>query len=88
MEVGETVQFHAEIVDKNGHPMGSSPSVVWSVSLPGIASIGADGLALGLAEGQTSVTAALGSVSGRATLDVVEAEFTHATVLYFADSAQ
>jgi PKD repeat protein len=69
LEVGQTQTFSAVAREASGNPVSASFS--WASSSPQVASI-ADGLATGLAEGSTQITASSGGVtSNAATLTVI-----------------
>jgi uncharacterized protein YjdB len=68
--IGATQQFTAQAFDASGAPL---PGVTfeWRSSAPSVATIDAStGLATGLANGNTTITAAIGDIAGTATLTV------------------
>lgn|GEM_PF-3789157 len=69
--VGDQVQFSAVARDQNGIALNPQPALTWKSSDPGKASVNTTGLTLGLAAGQTQITAAASGVTSNAvTLDV------------------
>jgi hypothetical protein len=68
--VGGTAQFTAAVSDLHGAPLPSA-AVTWSSSDAGVATVDVNGLASGAAVGTPTITATSGSVSGDATLVVV-----------------
>jgi hypothetical protein len=68
--VGATQQFTATGTYSDGSTANLTSSVSWSSSDASIASIASSGLATGTAAGSTTITAALGGVSGSASLAV------------------
>ncbi|HSM05112.1 MAG TPA: Ig-like domain-containing protein, partial [Longimicrobiales bacterium] len=74
--LGATLQFTAVVRDQDGDVM-SGQSVVWTSDDPTVASIDAlSGLATALDEGDVTITAAVGTVSGTADLAVTSAPCT------------
>jgi hypothetical protein len=71
INVGETSQFTATLIDLHGN-VTTGPAVTWSSSNPAVATINASGLATGVAPGTVTITASLGYVSGTAQLTVVQ----------------
>ncbi len=67
---GSTVQFTAMGSYSDGHTQNLSTEVTWSSSVAGTATINANGLANGVAAGNTQITAALSGQSAMATLTV------------------
>lgn len=67
--IGATRQFTATARDANGHTIAGSP-VLWSSSVPGVATISPTGLVTAVANGTTTIKAAVGAVEGLATLTV------------------
>ena len=67
---GSTVQFTAMGSYSDGHTQNLSTQVTWSSSVTGTATINANGLATGVAAGNTQVSAALSGQSAMATLTV------------------
>lgn len=76
IDVGGTQQFTAALQDLHGEPL-VGPTVTWSSGDAGVATVNADGLATGEAEGAATITATAGPASGHGTLGVT-------TVLYDA----
>lgn len=70
VDVGETVQFSAKIVDRNGQE--TDTSFTWSVSATGFGSITEEGLFTGLARGRGNVYAAIGDLTGSSHVTVVD----------------
>jgi hypothetical protein len=70
----KTAQFTATGTFSAGVPQDITSSVTWASSQPGIATIATSGVATGLAttvaEGTTSISATVGSVTGRTNLTV------------------
>ncbi len=69
--VGATQQFKATGTYSNHTTRNLTDKVTWTTNPTGIATIKASGLAKGVAAGSTTVTAALGSISGFTTLTVL-----------------
>jgi 6-phosphogluconolactonase len=68
--LGKTLQFTATETLGNGSSMDVTTSVTWISSNPGVATIGAAGLAKSLSVGPTLIQAALGSLAASTTLTV------------------
>jgi trimeric autotransporter adhesin len=68
--VGATQQFIATGIYSDGSTQNLSSSVTWTSSVPGIVGISSNGLATGTGSGQTTIQAALGSVSGSVSITV------------------
>jgi concanavalin A-like lectin/glucanase superfamily protein/Big-like domain-containing protein/ASPM-SPD-2-Hydin domain-containing protein len=68
--IGQNQQFVATGVYADGSTQDLTSSVSWNSSTPSAATINASGLAIGLATGQTTITASLGSISNSAVLTV------------------
>ncbi len=68
--LGGTLQLAAEVKDANGNDL-PSPDVTWTSADESIATVDADGLLEGVAEGQVDVTAASGTASGSTTAAVI-----------------
>jgi surface protein len=77
--VGESVQFAAEVRDLHGVPMEGAV-VDWATGDEGVATVDEDGLATGQGAGETSVTAAVGAVSGSGVLVVSDSDEAFVTV--------
>jgi surface protein len=69
IEAGETQQFNVTLHDQNGRVM-AGPAVIWSCDNTGAATVNADGLAAGVAEGEARITAMAEGVVGHAMLVV------------------
>ncbi len=67
---GATQQFTATATYASGAAPDITNQVSWTSSVGAVASIGTDGMAISQAGGQTSITAALGSVDASTTLTV------------------
>ena len=67
---GATLQFTATGTYTDSSTQNLTNSVSWNSSAPGIASIGSTGLAAGATQGNTSITATSGSVTGSTNLTV------------------
>ncbi len=68
--MGQNQQFVATGQYSDGSTQNLTSSVSWSSSQPSVGGITAAGLASGLGGGSTTITAALGSISASATLNV------------------
>ena len=81
IETGETQQFIATGTYDGGSTADITADVTWTSSVATVATIDASGLASGLLEGSTAITAAQGDiVSGTASLDVTPAPEAGSTV--------
>ncbi len=69
IEVGETQQFAATATYSTGDTAPLA-ALTWSSSSPTVATISSSGLATGLADGVTTISASVGAVSGSASLEV------------------
>jgi len=69
--VGGTQQLTATGTFAGGATQDLTSQAVWASSLPGVAAVGATGLATGVAEGVSSLSATLGTVSGSTPVTVV-----------------
>jgi hypothetical protein len=67
--IGGTQQFTATLIDLHGDPM-TGPTVTWTSSDEGVATIDPTGLATGVAPGATTITATAQAASGTAILTV------------------
>ena len=67
---GTTQQFVATGQFSNGSGANLTNAVTWSSATPGVASIGATGLASAIGIGQTAIKAASGAITGSTTLAV------------------
>jgi hypothetical protein len=70
--VQDTVRFGAAVFDVHGNPV-PAPSIGWTSDPGSIASVDAQGLARALAAGTSRIQAAVGGVTGSATLRVIPA---------------
>jgi uncharacterized protein YjdB len=77
---GTTQPFTVTGLFSDGSTQNLTTSVSWGSSTPSVATINTSGLATGLAPGQTTITAASGSVSNSAVLTVSAAVLTSITV--------
>jgi hypothetical protein len=67
--IGGTQQFTATVLDLHGNPV-ASPTVTWSSSSTGVATVNGSGLATGVGTGVATITATSQAASGSATLTV------------------
>lgn len=73
IEVGEQVSASVVVLDQRNRPI-TSPNVAWSTAAAAVATVDAHtGRITGVAPGTTDIVAAVGSVSGRVALRVVNA---------------
>jgi Bacterial Ig-like domain (group 2) len=87
VQVGSTQAFTATGTYSDGS-QSALTSVTWSSSSTSVATINAAGMAMGVAEGSTTITATSGSISGSATLTVTAAAATtYSATLYMASEA-
>jgi trimeric autotransporter adhesin len=77
---GTTKQFTATGTFSDSSTQDVTASALWSSSNPGAATIGNVGLASGLLNGTTTITAAIGSVSDSTTLTISTAHLVSITV--------
>ena len=77
---GNTEQFSAIGTYSDGSSQNLTTSVAWRSSLPGVATISGAGLANGVAQGTTSITATLGTIVASATLSVTPPVLTSISV--------
>ena len=68
--VGQTQQFAATGNYSNGSTQNLTGSVVWTVSVPSIASIGGTGLVTAIGIGSTNVSASFGGIVGSGSMSV------------------
>ena len=68
--LGHTQQYAATGRFSDGRTYDLTASVTWSSSAPGVAAIGPTGLASSVAQGSTTIHAALGAISGSTRLTV------------------
>jgi hypothetical protein len=78
-QVGQTVQLSATVKDASGNIL-SGQSVAWSSSAASVASVSASGLVTTSAVGTAIITAAAGSKSGVATINVIPEPIASITV--------
>lgn len=69
IEVGTSLQFAARALDASGN-VTDNPDIAWTSSDPNVATVTQDGLATGLIEGRTVITASSGGVTATALLRV------------------
>lgn len=67
---GQSQQFTATGTLSDGSTSNITNSVAWTSSAPAVAAVSAAGLALGVATGNTTITATSGSITGSAALSV------------------
>ena len=67
--LGDTVRFSAQVRDQNGQVL-SGASVTWTSADPSVASVSASGLARAVADGATTITAAVGGALDSAAVEV------------------
>ncbi len=77
--IGTSQLFTATGTYSDGSQQNISSSVVWSTS-SAVATITANGMATGVAPGQTTISAAVGSINGSALLTITSATLTALTV--------
>ncbi|MFQ5550388.1 MAG: Ig-like domain-containing protein, partial [Gemmatimonadales bacterium] len=68
--LGGTAQFAADVLDRLGSPLGTTPA--WSSSDPGIATVDTLGLATAVAPGSATITASFDTVTAGVTLAVIQ----------------
>ncbi len=73
--VGDTVRFSATAFDAAGSSV-ANPSVTWSSTPNTVATIDATGLVQAVGEGEATITATVGSVTGMASLTVADSQAT------------
>jgi Tol biopolymer transport system component len=71
IEVGETQQFQATVLDLHGNP--SAEPVTWSSSSAAVATVGPTGLSSGVSAGTTTIKATAQGLTGTAGLEVFAA---------------
>lgn len=76
--IGVTLQMAAEVRDQNGDPM-TSVAVSWSTNNASVVTVGSSGLVTAVGSGTATVRATAGTVSGIATVTVVQV--VHAVTL-------
>lgn len=67
LDIGATVQLTANVTATN---CATAPTVAWSSSNTGRATVSATGLVAGVAAGEVTITATAGGVAGTATFDI------------------
>ena len=77
---GLRLPFVATVIFNDGVTWDMTSQALWSSSAPSTASIGADGVALGLASGTTTITAAVGTLTASMSLTVTNATLVGLTV--------
>jgi trimeric autotransporter adhesin len=77
---GFSLPFVATVVFNDGVTSDVTSQVLWSSGFPSTASIGADGVALGLAPGTTTIAAVLGSLTASMSLTVTSATLVGLTI--------
>jgi hypothetical protein len=88
IEVGKTQQFTATGQYSDGTTRDVTSAVTWQSSYPTVATINSTGLATGVSQGTTDVTAALDAVtSGPARLDVTPSAVTLKSITLAPDNA-
>lgn len=70
--VGSTAQLTATVKDAGGSAIPNTP-IAWSSSASGVASVSSSGLVTGVSPGAATITAASGTLSAQAAVDVREA---------------
>jgi hypothetical protein len=68
--VGQTQQFSATGNYSNGSTQDLTGSVIWTVSVPSVATIGGTGLAMAIGIGSTNISAYLGGIFGSGSMSV------------------
>jgi trimeric autotransporter adhesin len=81
LSIGNQQQFVATGVFSGGKTINISTFVIWSSSAPPVARVNATGLALAVAQGVATITAACGAVSGGTTITVATPYVTSITVI-------
>ncbi|HKW25526.1 MAG TPA: Ig-like domain-containing protein [Terriglobales bacterium] len=81
MPVGTTKQFTATATFSDSSSEDVTAVVLWGSSKPGVASINNQGLASSVATGSTTISAALGSVTGTTSLTVTTVKLTGIAIL-------
>jgi Tol biopolymer transport system component len=71
IEVGETQQFQATVLDLHGNP--SAEPVTWSSSKASVATVGSNGLSNGVSAGTATIKATAQGLTGTAALEVYAA---------------
>ena len=74
--VGDTVRFSATALDAVGSSV-AKPSVTWSSTPNTVATIDATGLVQAVGEGEATITATVGSVTGMASVTVADSQVTY-----------
>jgi hypothetical protein len=68
LAIGDKFQVVAEVLDSNKNPL--KKKVKWTIADPTLMAIDSDGIVTGIASGETTITASLGSVKGLAPVHV------------------
>jgi len=68
LAIGDKFQVVATVLDSNKNPLRKK--VKWSIANPTVVQIDSDGIVTGMAPGETTITASLGSVKGLAPVHV------------------
>jgi len=78
--IGINQQYVATATYSDGSSVDLTSGVIWTSSLPSVASVNSSGVATTLAAGQTTITATVGSLTDTASLTVVAAHLTSISV--------
>lgn len=76
IDVGDTQTFTATLLDLHGDPVTCPTTLAWSSGDPDVATTTNAGVATGVAPGTVVITAACGTVTGTASLEVLPGELT------------
>ena len=82
VEVGQTVQLNAEVIDQMGQVM-SGPALAWSSSDPAVATVGDGGMVTAVTEGSATISVSAGSVVGAASVIVEISPVRHALRAFY-----
>ena len=82
VEVGQTVQLSAEVIDQMGQVM-SGPALAWSSSDPAVATVGDGGMVTAVTEGSATISVSAGSVVGAASVIVEISPARHALRAFY-----
>ncbi len=66
-----TLQLAATVKDQNGQPI-ASPTITWSSSAPGVATVSTTGLVVAVANGASQIRAVDGNATGQVTVTVAQ----------------
>jgi hypothetical protein len=80
IQQSKTVQMSATGTYSDGSTKSPLPGVLWSSSDDSVATINSNGLATGVSPGTATITAAVGAISGEATLTITLANLTKITI--------